>query len=310
MGTPLAAVPSLERLAAEGHQIVAVYTQPDRPSGRGRKLTASPVKQCATALGFPIFQPEKIKASETIAEFEAHGADVAVVAAYGRILPLEYLNAYPLGAINVHYSLLPKYRGAAPVNWAIVNGERETGVTTMRMDEGLDTGDILLQRATAINADEDAVSLMSRLSNIGAGLIVETLANIDSIVPSPQDNSAATFAPLLSKKDGAINWELDAATIVDRIRGFQPFPSSYSQFRNARITFWRAKALEESDPQSVLIPGSIIAADDGGFKIKCGDHSVIVVEEIQPEGRKRMSARDFVNGLRPIVGECFGDGGK
>ena len=198
MGTPQAAVPSLEGLLADGHDVVAVYTQPDRPSGRGNKVVFSPVKQFAIDRRIPVLQPTKIRTPEALAEFTAFAADVAVVVAYGRILPEGFLNAFPEGAINVHFSLLPKYRGAAPVNWAIVNGETTTGVTTMKMDAGLDTGDILLQRETEIGPDENAIDLMDRLSHVGARLISETLSRLNEITSRQQNHSSATLAPIMT----------------------------------------------------------------------------------------------------------------
>ena len=210
MGTPHAAVPSLERLIADGHEVAAVYTQPDKPAGRGNKLASSPVKDFAVEKGLRVLQPAKIRTAEALEEFRSHHADLAVVVAYGRILPESFLNAFPGGAINVHFSLLPKYRGAAPVNWAIVQGETETGVSTMQMDAGLDTGPILLQRAAAIGADETAPELMIRLAETGAELLSETLGNIDSLTPRPQDEAAATLAPIMKREDGLISWMLDA----------------------------------------------------------------------------------------------------
>src|SRR5437764_1118212 len=221
MGTPQAAVPSLARLIGDGHRLVAVYTQPDRPSGRGNKIVFSPVKEFALQHGIAVHQPTKIKTPEALAELKSHAADLAVVVAYGRILPESFLNAFPKGAINVHFSLLPKYRGAAPVNWAIVNGATETGVTTMRMDEGLDTGDILLPKSTAIGPTETAMDLMERLSFLGAETLAESACGLHSITPKPQDNSAATFAPVLKREDGLIDWSMSAGAIANRIRGFQ-----------------------------------------------------------------------------------------
>src|SRR6185295_4892462 len=210
MGTPAAAVPTLERCLADGHEIVAVWTQPDRPSGRGHKITASPVKEFALANNLVVHQPQKIKTDQAKSLFASHDADVAVVVAYGRILPIEFLNAPRLGCLNVHFSLLPKYRGAAPVNWAIVRGENITGVTTMFIAEQLDAGSILLQRETAIGSSETATELMSRLAPMGAELLSETLARLDQIEPMPQNEDEATFAPVLKREDGLIDWTTDA----------------------------------------------------------------------------------------------------
>src|SRR5688572_22075341 len=246
MGTPQAAVPSLARLLEDGHEVVAVYTQPDRPSGRGNKIKHSPVKEFALSHDLALFQPDKIKTPEAVEEFSTLSADVAVVVAYGRVLPETFLKAFPKGAINLHFSLLPKYRGAAPVNWAIVNGERETAVTTMQMDAGLDTGDILLQRSTEIGGDETAIDLMSRLSDIGAEVLSETLEHLDEIVPRAQDDEQATYAPIMKREDGRIDWQMTAREIALRIRGFQPFPSSYTFVAGHKLTLWQASKLEDT----------------------------------------------------------------
>ncbi len=305
MGTPQAAVPTLERILVDGHEVVAVYTQPDRPSGRGNKIVFSPVKEFALERGIEILQPQKIRTAEALETFRSHKADVAVVVAYGRILPETFLNAFPNGAINLHFSLLPKYRGAAPVNWAIVNGETETGVTTMRMDAGLDTGDILLQRATVIREEETAVELMERLAITGAELLSETLANLSAIKPVKQDNGQATFAPILKKEDGLIDWRLDANEIVNRIRGFQPFPSTFTYHQQSKLTFWRAKS-ESVEDESRYEPGEIVETD-GRLLIGCGNGSVLLVDELQLEGKRRMPTRDFLNGVKLRKGEVLGN---
>ncbi len=244
MGTPLAAVPTLQKILEDGHEVVAVWTQPDRPSGRGNKLTAPPIKEFAIENDLNVFQPTKIKTKESVELFRSHGADVAVVVAYGRILPQRYLEAFPMGAINVHFSLLPKYRGAAPVNWAIVNGETKTGITTMKMDAGLDTGDILLQFETEIAEDENAIELMARLSFEGANLLSETLQKFDELMPEKQIESYASYAPMLVKEEGRIDWSASAKIINDHIRGFQPFPTSYSSFQGKKLTIWSAESWE------------------------------------------------------------------
>src|ERR1051326_5762729 len=210
MGTPQSAVPTLRRILADGHEVVAVWTQPDRPSGRGNKVTFSPVKEFALSEGLTVHQPQRIKTDETKELFASHHADVAVVVAYGRILPEEFLRAPARGCINVHFSLLPKYRGAAPANWAIVNGEPETGVTTMFMEPTLDTGPILLQQATRVGKTETAPQLMQRLSETGAQLLSETLSRLDELTPQSQDDAQATFAPIIKKEDGVIDWSKTA----------------------------------------------------------------------------------------------------
>lgn len=305
MGTPQAAVPSLQRCLSDGHQVAAVYTQPDRPSGRGNKVTYSPVKDCALQNDIPVFQPFKIKTDEALAEFRSHEADLAVVVAYGRILPESFLRAFPRGAINVHFSLLPKYRGAAPVNWAIVNGEKITGVTTMTMDIGLDTGDILLQQEVEIGPAETSVELMTRLSGLGAELLSETLRNIDMIVPVSQNSIDATYAPIMNRDDGRIDWQMPAKSIVDRVRGFQPFPTAFTRFRDNKITIWQASETMV-DVGPLGLPGEIIGVERDRLIIKCGGTSVLQVTEMQLEGKRRMAVRDIINGMQPMAGEMFG----
>jgi len=303
MGTPQAAVPSLERILIDGHEVVAVYTQPDKPSGRGNKITFSPVKELALARGLAVFQPQRIKPPEALEQFQSHRADVAVVVAYGRILPATFLNAFSNGAINVHFSLLPKYRGAAPVNWAIVNGETETGVTTMKMDEGLDTGDILLQRSTAIGSDETAIALMERLSVVGAELLSETLRELDSLKPVKQDTDLASLAPIMKKEDGLIDWKSSATEIADRVRGFQPFPTAYTYFQSKRLTLWQAGATESASDSFSL--GEVVEAKGNQLTIYCG-FGLLKIGELQLEGKKRMSTRDFLNGVKLKIGDSLG----
>lgn len=308
MGTPQPAAICLERILLDGHEVCAVWTQPDKPAGRGNKLTASPVKEFALQKNLPIFQPAKIKTPESLELFQSSKADIAVVVAYGRILPETFLKTFPKGALNVHFSLLPKYRGAAPVNWAIVNGEEKTGVTTMKMDVGLDTGDILLQRETEIGKDENAIELMQKLSHLGADLLSETLAMFDELTAQPQNDAAATFAPIMKKEDGLIDWNLSATEISNRVRGFQPFPTSFTIFQGKKMTIWNAQesvntdfGLQKNLPQS----GTVLSADKNGIVISCGKGTSLLVEEIQLEGKRRMSARDFLNGVKIEVGEIL-----
>src|SRR5687767_14599393 len=228
MGSPESAVPSLKRCVDDGHEVVAVWTQPDRPAGRGNRLKAPPVKEFALAHGLAVHQPAKIKTDEAFALFSAHDVDAAVVVAYGRILPAAFLRAPRHGCVNVHFSLLPKYRGSAPVNWAVVRGEQETGVTTMLMDVGLDTGPVLLQHETGIGEQETAPQLLERLSHAGAELLSETLARLDEIEPRAQRDEEATLAPILKREDGLIDWTLDASDIERRVRGLQPWPNAYT----------------------------------------------------------------------------------
>jgi len=302
MGTPAAAAVSLQRLLNDGHEIAAVYTQPDRPSGRGNKLTYSPVKQLAVDSGLTLLQPTKIKTPDALEEFRAFAADVAVVVAYGRILPDGFLKGFPNGAINVHFSLLPKYRGAAPVNWAIVNGESKTGVTTMKMDAGLDTGDILLQKETAIGDRENSISLMLRLGDIGADLLSETLSTLSDIEPIPQDHSHATLAPIMKKEDGKFEWSFPAAKIARMVRGFQPFPTTYTFFDGKKLTILDAAPTAESTDAAA---GSVITASGSEFVVACGSETALSITEIQLEGKKRMAARDFLNGVKLKPGDSL-----
>lgn len=304
MGTPQAAVASLERILRDGHTVVAVYTQPDRPSGRGNKLTASPVKEFAVQNNLQIYQPTKIKTPEALELFKSHEADIVVVVAYGRILPQTFLEAFPKGAVNVHFSLLPKYRGAAPVNWAIVNGEKRTGVTTMQMDAGLDTGAILLQRQTEIGETETAVELMQRLAITGADLLSETLAMFDELTPQPQDDSQATFAPIMKKEDGLISWMLTAAEITNRVRGFQPFPTVFTFYKEKKLTIWRCQPSNVSHQLKTV--GEILEARGDNLLVFCGGDTVLQIDELQLEGKRRMPARDFLNGVKLVAGEILG----
>lgn len=304
MGTPDAAVKSLGRIVKDRHDVVAVYTQPDKPAGRGNKLNESPVKQFASANGLRIFQPSKIRTPNALEEFRAHAADVTVVVAYGRILPETFLHAFPIGAINLHFSLLPKYRGAAPVNWAIVQGETTTGVTTIQMDAGLDTGPILMQRETAIVESETSIELMQRLAVIGADVLSETLSTYASLAARPQVEADATLAPIMKKEDGLISWMLSSTEISNRVRGFQPFPTAFTYFEGKKLTIWSASPMNVE--HTMKHPGEIIEAKGDAFLVFCGGDSVLGIKELQLEGKRRMSTRDFVNGVRPEVGKILG----
>ena len=304
MGTPEAAVPTLRRCVDDSHEVVAVWTQPDRPSGRGNKVSFSPVKEFALSRGLTVHQPARIKNDEAQQLFASHDADVAVVVAYGRILPDEFLRAPRRGCINVHFSLLPLYRGAAPANWAIVNGETQTGVTTMFIEPTLDTGPILMQRKTEIGETETAPELMQRLAEIGAELLSETLARLHELTPRPQRDRDATFAPVLQKEDGLIDWSLNAAAIERRVRGFQPWPNAYTSFNSKGLTIWRAQPI--SSPNTNAAPGEVILARGDDLLVSCGAQTVLRLLEVQPEARKRIPVRDFINGLRLKVGDRFG----
>ncbi|MEN3325931.1 MAG: methionyl-tRNA formyltransferase [Acidobacteriota bacterium] len=304
MGTPQAAVPTLRRCLEDSHEVVAVWTQPDKPAGRGNKIAFTPVKEFALAHGLSVFQPARIKNDEAKQLFASHDADVAVVVAYGRILPDEFLRAPRRGCINVHFSLLPLYRGAAPANWAIVKGETETGVTTMFIEPTLDTGPILLQTATPIGEKETAPELMQRLAEIGAELLGETLASLDTLTPRPQHDADATFAPVLKKEDGLIDWSLSAFQIERRIRGFQPWPNAYTKFDSKSLILWEAQP--SLSVTSDIANGEVIVAQKDELVVQCGQKTALRVLEVQPEARKRMAARDFINGMRLKVGDRFG----
>ena len=307
MGTPESAVPSLQRLLREGHEIVAVWTQPDKPAGRGDKLRPPAIKDFAIEQGLKVEQPAKIKHPETKDLFASYDAEVAVVVAYGRILPLEYLRAPRRGCLNVHFSLLPLYRGAAPANWAIVNGEMKTGVTTMFIKEELDSGPILLQRETIIGETETAPELMQRLADIGAEVLSETLARIDVITPRPQRKGDATFAPLLTKSDGLINWSNNAATIERCVRGFQPWPNAYTHQQNRRLIIWRAAVEANPSKQDAGQDGEVMVAQGDDLLVKCGEETALRLLEVQPEAKRRMSVRDFLNGTHLKIGERLGE---
>jgi methionyl-tRNA formyltransferase len=304
MGTPHAAVPALQQCVVDGHEVVAVWTQPDKPAGRGNKVAVSPVKEFALSQGLEVFQPARIKNDEAKALFASHDADVAVVVAYGKILPDEFLRAPRRGCINVHFSLLPLYRGAAPANWAIVNGETETGVTTMFIEPTLDTGPILLQGKTDIRSAETAPELMQRLSYFGAVLLSETLNSLDDLTPRPQHDRDATFAPILKKEDGLIDWSESAFLIERRVRGFQPWPNAYTSLNSKGLTIWRAEPIASPSPHAPA--GELIAAQGDDLIVSCGDETALRVIEVQPEARKRIGVRDLINGMHLKVGDRFG----
>jgi methionyl-tRNA formyltransferase len=304
MGTPQAAVPTLRRCLEDGHEVVAVWTQPDKPAGRGNKVSFTPVKEFAVGHGLSVFQPARIRNDEAKQLFASHDADLAVVVAYGRILPDEFLRAPRRGCINVHFSLLPLYRGAAPANWAVVKGETETGVTTMFIEPALDTGPILLQSKTPIGEKETAPELMQRLAEIGAELLGETLARLDDLTPRPQHDADATFAPVLKKEDGLIDWSLSAFEIERRIRGFQPWPNAYTSFNSKSLILWEAQPT--ISVTSGISNGEVIVAQKDELVVQCGQRTALRVLEVQPEARKRMAARDFINGMRLKVGDRFG----
>lgn len=310
MGTPEFAVPSLARLISDGHDIAAVFTQPDKPAGRGNKLHPPPVKTLALEHGIAVYQPARIRNNEEVrAVFDQAAPDACVVVAYGKILP-EWLLAIPrLGCINVHASILPYYRGAAPINWAIARGERETGVTVMQMDAGMDTGPMLATKTIEIGEEEIAPELAVRLAGLGAELLSETLPMHErgETRPVAQDDSRASYAPILKREDGLIDWQMAAREIADRVRAFQPWPGTYTNFRNGRLMIWRAQALPDNQISNTTAPATITAVEKTGFVISCAEASSLLVEEIQVEGKRRVAARDFINGMRLGVGDRITD---
>ncbi|MGH9576559.1 MAG: methionyl-tRNA formyltransferase [Terriglobales bacterium] len=304
-GTPEFAVPTLDRLVEAGHRISLVVTQPDRPSGRGLEVAASPVKQRALGLGPPITQPDKIKNDTAFREqLETLKPEAIIVVGYGRIIPRWMIDLPRHGNLNLHASLLPKYRGAAPVQWAIAHGETVTGVTTMRIDEGLDTGDILLQQEVAIAPDDTALTLTPRLADVGAGLMVETLRQLEAVTLAarPQNHAQSTLAPLLKKEDGRIDFAWTAVEIHNRLRGFQPWPGVHTTFRGKSLTLRAVQPVTGAE-----VASAEFRVEHERLLLGCGQGTVLEVLELQPEGRKRMAARDFLHGYPPRPGERLGE---
>jgi methionyl-tRNA formyltransferase len=302
-GTPGFAVPTLERLAEAGFRVHLVVTQPDRPKGRGLELVPSPIKLCALKLEVPVVQPESIKNNADFrAQLTALKPDAVIVVGYGRIIPQWMLDLPPLGNINLHASLLPKYRGAAPIQWAIAQGETITGVTTMKIDAGLDTGDILLQQEILIAPNDTAETLATKLAAIGADLMVETLGGLqaNTIHPREQNETQATLAPILKKEDGLIDFSRPAPEILNRLRAFQPWPGAYSKFRGKTLQIWKATA------QNRRLPLSELKVEDDRLLVGCGRETAIELLELQLEGKKRTPVSDFLRGYRPLPGEKLG----
>ena len=291
---------------AEKHDIELVMTNPDEPQGRGYELKPSPVKEAALKAGLNVFQPLKLKEESAVELLSKFRPDFIVVVAYGHIIPRWMIELPKHGCLNLHASLLPKFRGAAPIQWAIIRGESVTGVTTMKIDEGLDTGDILLKREVAIQGDDTTETLSERLGRVGADLMAETLPKLagGEIEPQPQDHGRATFAPILKKEDGRIAWRLSAEEIGWRVRGLKPWPGAYTSFRSKNLHIWSAapvigQAALEHDAGTLL-------PERGALRVVCGQGTLLDVLELQLEGRKRLPARDFLNGVRPLSGEILG----
>jgi len=308
-GTPRFAVPTLEKLVEAGHSVPLVVTQPDRPRGRGMDVAISPVKDAATRLGIAVLQPGTIKNN---AEFRDHLAalapDAIVVVGYGRIIPQWMIDLPRLGNLNLHASLLPKYRGAAPIQWAIANGESVTGVTTMRIDAGLDTGDVLMQREISIGLDDTAETLGPKVATIGADLMVETLRGLEKgqVRPTPQDHAQATLAPILKKEDGRMDFSRSAEDLFNRLRGFQPWPGAFTMFKGKTLQVHRAQLWQYTVK---LTPGEV-AVEGTRLFVGCGKdkntETALELIEIQVEGKRRMTAQEFINGYRPKSGDHLG----
>lgn len=305
MGTPDFAVPSLRALAAGGYRIAACVTQPDRPKGRKKVLTPPPVKEEALRLGIPVLQPERLRRPEAVEAIRQLAPDLIVTAAYGQILPKAVLDVPPLGCINVHASLLPKYRGAAPIQYALMNGEAETGVTLMYMDEGLDTGDMIAKRRIAITDEDDAGSLFAKLSELGAGLLMDTLPLIAAgkAQAEPQKDDEAVYAPMLTREDENIDWAADHVRVFNLVRALRPRPGAYTLLGGDVFKIWRCrKAPEEAGGAA---PGTVLRLADDGFAVQCG-RGAVFVEEVQPAGKKRMPAAEFLNSGRLRPGDRLG----
>jgi methionyl-tRNA formyltransferase len=302
MGTPDFACPTLKTLIDRGEQVVAVVTQPDRPKGRGQQTLPPPVKLLAQEHDIPVLQPVKVRLPESIEEIRALNPDLIVVVAFGQILPKALLEIPKHGCINVHASLLPRYRGAAPLNWCIINGETETGVTTMMMDVGLDTGDMLLKKATPIDPDEDTRTLHDRLSQIGAELLGETLDALAAgrLVPEKQDEALTCYASMLKKEDGMVDWSKDASVIKNLVRGMTPWPGAYSYLDDKLLKIYRVQAASGSGEA-----GEVIGAGRDGIEVGCGAGSIII-NELQLEGKKRLSAAEFLAGCKLEPGTLLG----
>lgn len=294
MGTPDFAVGALEALVAAGHQVVAVVTQPDKPRGRGGKPQVTPVKACAMNYQIPVFQPTKIKTPEAVQVLRAYQADLFVVAAFGQILSAEILKIPPYGCINIHASLLPKYRGAAPIQWAILEGEKETGVTLMQMDEGLDTGDMLVKTRVAIDPKETGESLFHKLAQAGARLLVDSLPAIEAgtIVPEPQDNTQSSYAGMIKKEMGWIDWSRSAIELERLIRGLNPWPSAYTGLRGKTLKIWEADIERQNTAKK---PGTVVQVTKDAIKVQTGD-GLLCIKNIQLEGKKRMEVKAFLLG--------------
>ena len=306
MGTPDFAVAPLEAILKAGHEVTAVVTQPDRQKGRGREVQYSPVKECALSYGIPVLQPLKIKEKDAVEELRKYPADIFVVAAFGQLLSEEILNMPRLGCINIHASLLPAYRGAAPIQWCVINGEEKTGVTIMQMAKGMDTGDILLQKEVVLDEKETGGSLFDRLMETGAELIVEVLPKIEAgeLTPVVQKEELATYAGKITKDMGNIDFAKSAVTIERLIRGLNPWPSAFTHYKGKRLKIWEADVVSECANAENPVPGTVIAMDKESFTLATGE-GALRIRSLQPEGKKRMSCAEFMRGYEVKVGEAL-----
>lgn len=306
MGTPDFAVEPLEAIIKAGYEVAAVVTQPDKQKGRGKEVKMTPVKECALRHGIPVFQPVKIKEPEAVAELEKYQADLFVVAAFGQLLSEEILNMPEYGCINIHASLLPAYRGAAPIQWAVLNGEKESGVTIMQMDKGLDTGDMLLKRSVELSPKETGDSLHDKLMRLGAELIVEALPKLEKgeLVPEKQKDELSSYAKKLTKAMGQIDWSKDAVSLERWIRGLNSWPSAYTFFGGKTLKIWEAQVTEENGAQKAE-PGQVVSVSKEGFTVACGQGALQILS-LQLEGKKRVSTREFLLGYQVEPGMILG----
>lgn len=304
MGTPDFSVGALEALIQAGHEITAVVTQPDKPKGRSGQMQFTPVKECALKHGLPVFQPVRIREAEAVEELRRYEADIFVVAAFGQILTKEILEMPRFGSVNIHASLLPKYRGAAPINWVIINGEKETGVTIMQMDEGIDTGDMLAKAVVPIEAKETAESLFDKLADVGARLIVETLPKLEKgeLTPVPQDHAQSSHTRMMKKSLGKIDWNMDAASIERLVRGLNSWPSAYTYYEGKSLKLWNCDVIEEACAET---PGTIVRVSKDSVDVAAGKN-IIRILELQLEGKKRMDTKSFLLGNAWKTGMMLG----
>ena len=304
MGTPDFSVGTLEAIVEAGHEVVLAVTQPDKPKGRGKAVQFSPVKEAAIAHNIPVFQPKKIREPENIEELRKYEADIMVVIAFGQILPKEILEMTPYGCVNVHASLLPKYRGAAPIQWAVIDGEKTSGVTTMQMDEGLDTGDMILKDEIVLDEKETGGSLHDKLADMGAKLLVETLTALENKTATfeKQGESPTAYARMLDKKLGQIDWKEDAVKLERLIRGLNPWPAAYTTWDEKTMKIWESEVKEEETGKE---PGTIVAVEKDGFFVQTGK-GLLKITALQIPGKKRMDAGAFLRGYHPEVGTLLG----